>query len=43
MDRFMKYTDENIQKQRALEKKQATEKRHNSGRPMQTKAKGATG
>ncbi|KAL2906360.1 Protein MRG1 [Bienertia sinuspersici] len=40
-DRLLKYTDENIQKQQALEKKQGAEKHHKSGRSAQTKSKGS--
>ncbi|CAO2828219.1 unnamed protein product [Amaranthus hypochondriacus] len=41
-DRLMKYTDENIQKQRALEKKQGADKNHKSGRSTLTKPKTST-
>ncbi|KAJ8425130.1 hypothetical protein Cgig2_011096 [Carnegiea gigantea] len=42
-DRLMKYTDDNIQKQQALEKKQGADKNHKSGRSTQAKPKGSTG
>lgn len=42
MDRLMKITDENIQKQQALEKKQGADKNQRSGRSAQTKPKGST-
>ncbi|XP_021735059.1 protein MRG1-like isoform X1 [Chenopodium quinoa] len=42
MDRLMKITEENIQKQQALEKKQGADKHHRSGRSAQTKPKGST-
>ncbi|XP_048502217.1 protein MRG1 isoform X1 [Beta vulgaris subsp. vulgaris] len=40
-DRLMKITDENIQKQLALEKKLGADKHHKSGRSAQTKPKDA--
>jgi len=43
IDRLMKYTDENIQKQQALEKKQGVDKNQKSARSALTKPKGSTG
>ncbi|XP_056696876.1 protein MRG1 isoform X2 [Spinacia oleracea] len=42
MDRLMKITDENIQKQQALEKKQGADKQNRTGRSNQTKPKSST-
>ncbi|KAK9067026.1 hypothetical protein SSX86_014350 [Deinandra increscens subsp. villosa] len=39
VDRLMKYTEENIQKQQALDKKQGVDKNPKSGRSAQTKPK----
>ncbi|KAI3785107.1 hypothetical protein L1987_44219 [Smallanthus sonchifolius] len=39
VDRLMKYTEENIQKQQALDKKQGVDKNPKSGRSTQTKPK----
>ncbi|KAD4888207.1 hypothetical protein E3N88_20280 [Mikania micrantha] len=39
VDRLMKYTEENIQKQQALDKKQGVDKNSKSGRATQTKPK----
>jgi mortality factor 4-like protein 1 len=39
----MKNTDENIEKQRALDKKQGVDKNVKSGRSAQAKAKSSTG
>ncbi|XP_074304236.1 protein MRG1 isoform X2 [Silene latifolia] len=40
-DRLMKYTDENIQKQQELERKQGADKNQRSGRSSQAKPKGS--
>ncbi|GAB4846940.1 Protein mrg1 [Ancistrocladus abbreviatus] len=42
VDRLLKHIDENIEKQKALEKKQGAEKNPKSGRSVQTKTKGPT-
>ena len=42
-DRLMKHTDENLQKQRALDKKQGVDKSSKSGRSAQTKPKASSG
>ncbi|KAJ9562364.1 hypothetical protein OSB04_007524 [Centaurea solstitialis] len=42
VDRLMKYTDENIMKQQALDKKQGVDKNPKSGRSTQAKPKAAT-
>ncbi|XP_052195306.1 protein MRG1 isoform X1 [Diospyros lotus] len=41
-DRLMKHTDENLQKQRALDKKQGVDKSSKSGRSAQTKPKASS-
>ncbi|KAL0381872.1 UNVERIFIED_CONTAM: protein MRG1 [Sesamum angustifolium] len=41
MDRLMKHTEENIQKQQALDKKAGVDKNTKSGRSAQTKPKGS--
>ncbi|KAL0291534.1 UNVERIFIED_CONTAM: protein MRG1 [Sesamum calycinum] len=43
MDRLMKHTEENIQKQQALDKKAGVDKNTKSGRSAQTKPKGSAG
>lgn len=43
VDRLMKYTEENIQKQQALDKKQGVDKNPKSGRSTQTKPKVVNG
>lgn len=42
MDRLMKHTEENVEKQQALDKKQGVEK-NKSGRSTQAKPKSSTG
>lgn len=43
MDRLMKYTEENIMKQQALDKKAGVDKNTKLGRSAQTKPKSSTG
>lgn len=43
IDRLMKLTEENIQKQQELKKKQDTDKSSKGGRGSQMKTKGSTG
>lgn len=43
MDRILKYTEENILKQQALDKKQGVDKNTKSGRSTHTKPKSSAG
>jgi len=43
IDRLMKHTEENVQKQQELKKKQDTDKNEKAARGSQTKTKGSTG
>lgn len=43
IDRLMKHTEENVQKQQELKKKQDTDKNEKAARGSQMKTKGSTG